>query len=92
MKNLLPFVLAFHVAGFIAAALAHTAGLVSFDVLSPGGVIGAGVIAVVLAFACADYRRKPSFRVRRSAQATASAADPRPVGRRPDWTYTTRVK
>jgi hypothetical protein len=92
MKKLLTFALVLHAACFTAAAFAYAAGFVSFNVLSPGGITGAVVIAVVLLFAWADYRRKPSFRVRRSAQGVAADVDPRPAGPGPDWTYTTRTK
>jgi len=92
MKKLLPIALCLHTAGFIAAAIAHAAGLLSFNVLTPGGISGALLIAAVLAFACIDYRRKPSFRARRSPEMATQSTDPRPNGPGPDWTYTTRIK
>ncbi|HUR57610.1 MAG TPA: hypothetical protein VM029_07865 [Opitutaceae bacterium] len=87
MKKTLPSLLA---AAFAAAALAHVARLISFNVLTPAGVIGALLIAALLAFAFADYRKKRAYRVRRSPDAAARADDPRPDVAPPDWTYTTR--
>jgi hypothetical protein len=92
MKKLLPIALCLHAAGFIAVAAAHAAGSIAFDVLTPAGIAGALLVAAVLAFACGDYRRKPSFRARRSAETAALSDDPRPDVPRPDWTYTTRMK
>ena len=88
MKTLLPCALALPVAAFTAAALAHAAGLITFNVLTPAGIAGALLMTALLAFAGADYRRKRALRVRRSA----TAPDPRPAGPGPDWTYTTRVR
>lgn len=92
MKKLLLIALCLHAASFIAAAVAHAVGWISFDVLTPGGIAGALLIATMLGFACGDYRRKPSFRARRSAEKAALSNDPRPEVPRPDWTYTTRMK
>ena len=88
MKKLLPCALALHLIAFVAAVLAHAAGLIVFNVLTPAGIGGALLIAALLAFACLDYRRKRAMRVRRSA----TVADPRPAVAPPDWTYTTRTR
>ena len=91
MKNTYVLALVLPAVGFAAAVLAHSLGYVSFDVLTPGGVAGMLIVAVALAFVCADYRRKPSFRVRRSSVSDASGSDFRSALPPPDWTYQTRA-
>lgn len=92
MKNILVLALVLQTAGFAAAALAHSLGYLAFDVLTPAGVTGALLLAAVLAFAWADYRRKPSFRVRRTREGHSSTTAFRSTLPPPDWTYQTRSK
>ena len=79
---------------FALAAGAQFSGLVSLPGLATSALVGGLVVSGVLAFASGDYARKPSFRVRRTAQDSADAGPTvnRPAGPGPDWTYTTRTK
>lgn len=86
MKKILVWVLALHAAAFLALAAAHAYGYVGFDVLTPTGVAGTLVVAALIAFAGADYRRRRAFKVRRPK----SPDEPPPKIPAPDWTYTTR--
>ena len=90
MKNILVSALVLPAAGFAAAASAHSLGYLSFDVFTPAGVAGTLIVAAVFAFVSADYRRKPSFRVRRSGDLDVSGSHFRPAVPPPDWTYQTR--
>ena len=90
MKNILVLALVLPAAAFAAAASAHSLGYVSFDVLTPAGITGTLLVAAVIAFVCADYRRKPSFRVRRMGQPHSSNTAFRSTLPPPDWTYQTR--
>ena len=90
MKNTLLTLVVLTIAGFIAAAIAHAAGYLQFNVLTPGGIAGTLVVAAVLVFAFSDYHRKPSFRVRRSARDDAPKFGLPTHIPAPDWTYHTR--
>lgn len=90
MKNTLLTLIVLQAAGFIAAAVAHAAGYLQFNVLTPAGFAGALFVGAVLVFACGDYRRKPSFRVRRSGHEDAPGFELPAYIPPPDWTYQTR--
>ena len=77
---------------FALAAATEFVGLVSFPSPTTTVLLGGFVVSCLVAFALADYARKPSFRVRRSAGDEAGPTVNRPAGPGPDWTYTTRAK
>jgi len=80
-------------AACLAASFAHLIDFTTIDVLTLSRIAGAALAISLLALAWFDYRRKPTFRVRRSAGRAESRFPELPAEvPPPDWTYTSRAR